>query len=148
MSLSMPEIELIANKILNKEELNDVNIIIDYGSSKHPTHFTKSNKTIHIYKRSLGATALTSGISEEVVLTIRIYLEIGHVNNCQLPKYDRYEQLLFLKTKGEISINELMEYNKILKDIDTLAWDYCENRIRAEYSIYFDDCKRLRNLHI
>lgn len=144
MSLSITDIKLIAENILKKEEITDVDVNIDYGSYQHPTHFVKSNKTIHINKKSLGITAFTYGINEDVVLTIRMYLEIAHRNNCEVPTYDKYEQFLLLKKNGEISTSELIEYNKIFKSIEELAWDYCENRVKSEYSNHIEDCKRLR----
>ncbi|MBV7272691.1 hypothetical protein [Clostridium thailandense] len=148
MSLSMDDIKLIANNIFKKEEVSDINIFIDNNPSQCATSFKKSTNTLHINKRALSMAALTYGIKEEVVLTIRMYLEIAHINNCQVPTYNRYEQLLKLKENGEISIDELIEYNKIIKDIKDLAWDYCENRVKAEYADHIDDCKRLRTVSL
>lgn len=146
MPLNATDIELISKKILilNEEEISNVNIVVDYEPSGFPTHFTKHDRTIHINKGALALTALTSGIKEEVVLTIRMYLEIAHAKNCEVPSYDRYQQLLFLKESGKISIDELMEFSRLLNDLEQLAWDYCENRIRSEHSIHFEDCRRLR----
>lgn len=148
MSLSIDDIKLIAGNILKKEEIGDVNIFIDNNPSQCATSFEKSNNTIHINKRALSRSALTYGINEEVVLTIRMYLEIAHINNCRIPIYNRYEELLQLKESNEISIDELIEYNKILETVEDLAWDYCENRVKAEYHDHIDDCKRLRTVSL
>lgn len=148
MSLSINDINAIANNILRREELGDVNIFVDNSSHTYLSNFEKSSNTIYINKRLLSMTALTYGIKEEIVLIIRMYLEIAHKNNCQVSTYNRYYKLLQLKKNNEISTNELMEYNKILKDIETLAWDYCENRIKAEYPDYIDDCRRLHTVSL